>query len=360
MDDLDLNISNGTCYYNVNAKADDQYIPCGNAAGPGYDVQCCIAGDVCLSSNACFHAKYTITYLAGCTDSGYGSPRCPLKSAQFADQQWVGLGRCDPDDNFWAGCKETEDVPGLQALPECKCTPNTTLFEDKPKLDNIASLPQSSGGTVSWYPGHEPTASPVLTTSSSTSQTNPASISSAVSGSGASPSTNGGSQVAVTNASTPPANPSEGLSTGAQAGIGLGGGIGLLVIGGLIYLAFVLRRRSKKEAKDARSSLPIHDTPSSPAFSGFKSELPADEKSELPTTESQKAELPANATIPPQRQYKAYNPRVHGDGGESINSHNPTELPLSQRTGIQERGQQGEGGRRSETSSTGLIHELEG
>lgn len=51
----DPNISNGTCYYGPNKKANSRYIPCGNAA-LGH-VSCCESGDTCLSNNACFNGQ---------------------------------------------------------------------------------------------------------------------------------------------------------------------------------------------------------------------------------------------------------------------------------------------------------------
>lgn len=57
MEDIDLNISNGTCYFAAGAQAADGFIPCGNAALEGYAKSCCYVGDKCLSSQACFNTK---------------------------------------------------------------------------------------------------------------------------------------------------------------------------------------------------------------------------------------------------------------------------------------------------------------
>lgn len=57
MDDIDLNISNGTCYFAPGVRAADNFIPCGNAAVEGYEKPCCNVGDKCVSSNACFNKQ---------------------------------------------------------------------------------------------------------------------------------------------------------------------------------------------------------------------------------------------------------------------------------------------------------------
>lgn len=56
MSSIDLYISNGTCYANVNVLSGKNFIPCGNA-GAGLALQCCNVGDNCLSSNACYNIK---------------------------------------------------------------------------------------------------------------------------------------------------------------------------------------------------------------------------------------------------------------------------------------------------------------
>lgn len=52
-------VSNGTCYYAAGKQADSVYIPCGNDAFGVY--ACCMNGDVCLSSNACYNSQCTST-----------------------------------------------------------------------------------------------------------------------------------------------------------------------------------------------------------------------------------------------------------------------------------------------------------
>lgn len=51
-------ISNGTCYYDVDKKAADNFIPCGNVATSGI-LACCSYGSFCLENNACWDPNCT-------------------------------------------------------------------------------------------------------------------------------------------------------------------------------------------------------------------------------------------------------------------------------------------------------------
>ncbi|KAH8902114.1 hypothetical protein BR93DRAFT_887961 [Coniochaeta sp. PMI_546] len=77
-------ISNGTCYYEAGEQSDPTFIPCGNDA-LGHKT-CCQAGDMCLSSKACFNLQYMLTYLAGCSDPEYLDDSCPEKPG--LDGRW--------------------------------------------------------------------------------------------------------------------------------------------------------------------------------------------------------------------------------------------------------------------------------
>lgn len=79
MSGLNAFVSNGTCYKGRGDSADDLMLPCGNA-GLGHKT-CCQAGDMCLSSHACFNGKFGVTYLAGCSDPDYEDGSCPDKGA---------------------------------------------------------------------------------------------------------------------------------------------------------------------------------------------------------------------------------------------------------------------------------------
>lgn len=52
---VNLNLSNGTCYFAQQTETNGDFIPCGNIALGNWP--CCKAGDVCLgfeSANACY------------------------------------------------------------------------------------------------------------------------------------------------------------------------------------------------------------------------------------------------------------------------------------------------------------------
>ncbi|KAI0102044.1 hypothetical protein GGR51DRAFT_301757 [Nemania sp. FL0031] len=327
MGDIDQNISNGSCWANVNVALEDEYIPCGNVAD-GNSYACCHYGDNCLSSNACYHMRFGITYLAGCTTQDFSGPACQNKG-KFFDQPWVGLVRCDPDQTLWAGCAEEKNVVGSSPpTANCKCSEDAVLFQDKPMLENVASLPKSLGGTISWFPNHKPTTITKTNTSSTTSShaTRPTSISSASSGHTA-PSTT------PTPTSPNAAPPVHELSTGEKAGIGVGSAFGAIVVICLVAIAVVLfrRRAQKKEISSSQPSVPTiaHESaqgdpsgPNSSVFSGFKAELPADEPRSASTMAVSSIHSPLTpAQSPPHspapHQYQPYRPGVYGNNRHS-------------------------------------------
>ena len=72
-------ISNGTCYVATGEKAASDFFPCGNDAFEHRT--CCQAGDMCLSSRACYNSIFGVTYLAGCSDPDYKHASCPDKQS---------------------------------------------------------------------------------------------------------------------------------------------------------------------------------------------------------------------------------------------------------------------------------------
>ncbi|KAH7035708.1 uncharacterized protein B0I36DRAFT_347445 [Microdochium trichocladiopsis] len=112
---FDPNISNGTCYFAPGRPHTGPYIPCGIAGLPGPALSggavqgeraassvdggaggnpalaCCVMGDYCESSHACYSPDTDNVYLAGCADPEYKSTACPYKSDAFASQEWVGM-----------------------------------------------------------------------------------------------------------------------------------------------------------------------------------------------------------------------------------------------------------------------------
>ncbi|KAI0443742.1 hypothetical protein F4803DRAFT_297893 [Xylaria telfairii] len=316
MDEVNLNISYGRCWSNVNVALEEEYIPCGNADS-GNSYACCHYGDNCLSSNACYHGKYDITYLAGCTSQDFSGPACQNKG-DFLDQSWVGLVRCDPDQTSWAGCIETGDVVGTNPpTSNCKCSKNTILFQDKPRLDNIASLPQSLGGTISWFPGHEPT--PATSTDTSSTTTPRITYSTISSVATSNDPTKSSSQTLTSSATV---LPTSGLSVGEKAGIGVGSAFGALAVGCLIIIAMILQKRKTKtnENPGSQPSLPtIEPGPAqSSVLGGFKAELPASE----PHTASTRATYsipssPVSSQSLTPSPYQPYNPGVYRNNRSS-------------------------------------------
>ncbi|KAI0841059.1 hypothetical protein F5Y06DRAFT_293545 [Hypoxylon sp. FL0890] len=230
MDDTDLYISNGTCFFGPGQVADPNYIPCGNAALMGPQ-SCCYAGDYCLSATACWNKQYVVTYVAGCTDTTFSSAKCTNKF-DYPDQQYVAMARCEGDEiDIWSGCSKHKDWVSIEKEPDCKCNASDALIRNpngKSTLDEIGSLPPTPGGTISYNPTAIPTLGSTTRDQSSAPETG-------------------------TPSSTGVAGTSQGLSSGAKAGIGVGIGIGIPVLAGLIFLAFITHRKKSKAAAAPRS-----------------------------------------------------------------------------------------------------------
>ncbi|KAI1177196.1 hypothetical protein F4777DRAFT_577251 [Nemania sp. FL0916] len=324
MGGINENISNGTCWSNANVALGVYYIPCGNTAD-GNSYACCHLGDNCLSSHACYHAKFGITYIAGCTTQDFSGPGCQNKG-NFFNQSWVGLVRCDPVQTSWAGCPGPNDVVGSSPPPgNCKCSDDNILFEDNPSLDNIASLPAELGGSISWFPGHAPTASaPTSTRTTQSSQPTPST----------SISSTGGPTVSDLPTETPTAAPSSqnGLSTGEKTGVGVGSAFGALIVIALVAIAVILRKRKakKNDFPNMQPSIPTTGTdtvqhqnpiPDSSAFGGFKAELPANEpgrvNSQAAPSMVSSMTFPSPSHSPNPQQYQPYRPGVYGNDRHS-------------------------------------------
>lgn len=167
-----------------------------------------------------------MTYITGCTDATYSSSKCPHK-AGYPDQQWVALARCDGNDiDLFSGCGHHKDEIVIKH-EDCTCDAASALISNpasgQPTLNQIALLPTTAGGTISF----NPTALPTTTSSSSHSG-------------------------------------SRGLTTGAKAGIGVGVGVGVPVIVATIFMFFFLRRKKKRtqqqQPQQPPSELPPEET----------------------------------------------------------------------------------------------------
>ncbi|ROW09065.1 hypothetical protein VMCG_03003 [Cytospora schulzeri] len=309
MKGLNANVANGTCYIGYQQAAGPELVPCGNA---GIDnVPCCFGGDYCDSSNTCFNDDTGSTYLAGCTDPEYTDGSCPFKSTDFEDQEWVGLVRCDAINETanewpWAGCSVPSSASTtLQRLGTCDCDGKATLFIDEQALLRHASVPQTTGGSISWVKGYEVTAKASSTSAKTTSHSSSSSSSLAASTGG---TWSDGGAAAATGTGAAAADSGDGggssLSGGAIAGIAIGSVGAVLSVIAIAVMLF-LHRRSRRRAEDAggetggdRSGAPAPAAPMEPgptrveavqsmedvsggvpppAYSGFKTELPADE-----------------------------------------------------------------------------------
>ncbi|KAI0131912.1 hypothetical protein BJ170DRAFT_611683 [Xylariales sp. AK1849] len=321
---VDVFQSNGTCYFNVHSLAGSTFIACGNAALPQLHWPCCSLGDNCLSSGACYNARWGTTYLAGCTDPEFSASACTGKGI-YHDQQFVGLVRCMKSNDYsrqeeeWAGCAEPV-VDHLVQPEKCACdSTKTALFKDGPRLTNIAALPTSPGGSISFFSDMTPTALTLgptrsLALTTTTTQTSDPNLSTT-------------QRVSSTTQAIPmeSSSPESGLSTSAKVGLGAGIAVGALLIGIIVVLALLLRKRKKKheehEAKpftqtdsSATPGSTNINTPMSTGFSGYKAELAAEDPPPSSTLVSPLSPLsPAQSQFSGQRHYEAYNPDRHGD-----------------------------------------------
>ncbi|EXJ71241.1 uncharacterized protein A1O5_05047 [Cladophialophora psammophila CBS 110553] len=306
MADYNPDISNGTCYYDDSMQANSRYIPCGNAA-LGHK-SCCESLDMCLSSHACYNGQFGVTYLAGCTDSSYDDPACPRKG-DFQEQPWAGLVYCNGTSNEWVACKD-EGSTVTTPLP-CWCPDvdsRTVAFTDASVLTNIMSLPATLGGRVTWKDADayssEHSLTSILTssdtdtttstpTSSSVTDTtillSPASTVSAASSTLRSPSASFQTFSAPEATAGAIANHS-GLSTGQKIGVAFGaaGGAAAMVLFAWLLCTCFRRRAGGRQEQNEPASMreptlpqaerrPTNPEMRSPAWSGHKSELPADE-----------------------------------------------------------------------------------
>ncbi|TGJ85189.1 hypothetical protein E0Z10_g3587 [Xylaria hypoxylon] len=271
MNDADLYVSFGECFYGEGQISDPRFLPCGNAAVAGTQA-CCFQGDFCLSSNVCYDNDTSVTYITGCTDATFSSSKCPHK-AGYPDQQWVALARCDGNDiDLFSGCGHHKDQVVIKH-EDCTCDAASALISNpasgQPTLNQIGLLPTSAGGTISF----NPTALPTATASSSSSS-------------------------------------SGGLSTGAKAGIGVGVGVGVPVIVATIFMFFFLRRkktRTRQEQQQQKAQQP-------------RSELPPEEAHDPTSQMHQRSPPPVYSPDSQNAQYGwlRHKPELHGESAHKV------------------------------------------
>jgi len=200
------------------------------------------------------------TYVAGCTDPSFGSPECLHKPPPFHDQEWVAINQAcknlnenSASDNItnWTGCVVDNNSTELVKLPMASCTPycepTNVLYAGSSSLAAFASLPTLAGSSIFWQNNFVPPATPApgYTQGSPT---------------GVVPSG------APTSTGSPTTGTDTGLSVGAKAGIGAGaavGGLLLLAILTSLIIACMKRRRPNQNQQDeyhhpAAAGQPLH------------------------------------------------------------------------------------------------------
>ena len=107
-----------------------------------------------------------MTYISGCTDATFSSSKCPHKPG-YPDQQWVALARCDGADiDLFSGCGHHKNEAQIKH-EDCTCDAASALISNpasgQSTLNQIALLPTTAGGTISFNPTALPTATATAT-----------------------------------------------------------------------------------------------------------------------------------------------------------------------------------------------------
>ncbi|KAG8169116.1 hypothetical protein KVR01_001865 [Diaporthe batatas] len=249
--DINLYVSNGTCYIGQNEQADKAMIPCGNAANE--HAACCQAGDNCLESSVCFNIDFGVTYVSGCTDPAYKHPSCPPKFLyqMIPATPWLGLSYCNGTSDEWVLCDQAQHPITLTEPDACWCPKDeddrTATLSQSSVIPGTASLPTKILGSIQFSVGHYPTLNPGQeTTPTTASDAATGQSSSALTNSPATPT----AQTTATDLAAPPdqanetgPSPSPSAKIGAIAG-GVAGALVLLLL--LVGIMCLRRRRTKK------------------------------------------------------------------------------------------------------------------
>lgn len=250
-----------------------------------------------------------MTYVAGCTDPSFTSSKCVPKF-NYPGQQYVSLARCDGKQlDIWAGCGKHDDWISIQPEPACTCDPNSVILRNarqQSTLDDIASLPLTAGGTISFNPTALPTRFQDGEGDGTASPT--------VRGTFGTSSSGAGAPTGAAPRYTASPNSNE-MSTTTKVAIGVAVPVFAILVAAVIFLVIQLRRRKAATAtaataesnhqpipnpdhhpptssivQDKPSTLspppsfstaladPYHDqagSPHSPHYSGYKAELAA-------------------------------------------------------------------------------------
>ena len=99
------------CYTGKDQLAPLNLMPCfSSTIDDGGVYGCCLAGDHCLSNQACYNGYKGVTYQKGCTQRHYDHDNCPDKcKTNQSKSDWVGLVFCNgtngtPSDTWVSTC----------------------------------------------------------------------------------------------------------------------------------------------------------------------------------------------------------------------------------------------------------------
>ncbi|KIV78568.1 hypothetical protein PV11_06212 [Exophiala sideris] len=247
-------------------------------------------------------------------------------------------------------CEDSGSTVSSPSPCYCPSTSRTVAFTDGSILKNVMSLPASLGSSVSWEDvtayasAHSLTSvssSPTASSSHSLTQVLPPVSASATVSTSVAPSTQASlttSTVSLPYPSTATAAaPTQGLSTGKKVGIAMGSGAAALI---LLLLALLLfrRMRRRQETKEEPRKPPMMDLTRphsdigqpdpdmrSPAWSGHKSELAADETTSVSPAPLYQAFSERPESVEVEGKPARLSPARHThDGGYTLPGHNGT------------------------------------
>ena len=194
----------------------------------------------------------------------------------------MALARCDGADiDLFSGCGHHKNETQIKH-EDCTCDPASALISNpahgQPTLNQIALLPPTAGGTISF---------------------NPTALPAATSGSDGSDSDGGG------------------LSPSAKIGVGVGVGVGVPLLAALILSLFFLRRRKQKKARAEQEQQ--HPSTEGPGRASVgTATTAAGHRSPPPTYDFQGAPQEQQQAVP---GWLGYKPELHAE------SSHKSELP---------------------------------
>lgn len=203
------------------------------------------------------------TYIAGCTDPSFGSPNCGRKPPAFHEQEWVPINQACKDLNAnakatnvtnWTGCKIDDNSTELVKLPLAACTPycdtEHVIYAGSSSLAAFASLPVLRGSSIFWQNNYVPPPTPAPGYSPGT------------------PTGVVGTFRPTATSTAPPSSDNDNnseLSPAAKAGVGVGAAVGGLLVIFAIAGLFILCLRRRRDRKNAETAAP----PTGPGYDRY-------------------------------------------------------------------------------------------